>query len=179
MSFGISTFSQNSFGSAGTDHVVTLTTSLLLTGSVGTVTISGNANFTLPSNLLTGSLGTPTYSGTAAITLSGVEATTAISNAISVSGTASLTLSSVLLTSSIDAVYLEIINPNEYARERTIYIPYRESNIKSLNTISPISRTTVLSSRLNSQHNTVIVPKQNRTIVVPQRQHTITTKVAA
>ena len=120
--------------------------------------VVGNAEVTLSSlGLLSTAIGTVTTTGNANLTLSSVEGTVALGT-ITVIGDANINASGYAIQLSFGDVIVTAIRQDDYSKIRTVFVPYRQHNIRSINTIS----------------------NQNRTVIVPPRSHIVnTTKIAA
>ena len=178
MSFGALSFSEDSFSSGSLTIDLTLT-SVSATLSLGSILLEGNANVSIPSQVLNSSIGTVTPRGNANIVLSGLSTTLALGT-VSIEGLANVSLSGLSLTLSIgdtnvvgnavititgnamqlasSPVLVTFIPQDSYNKNRTVFVSYRQSGIRSTNTIAT----------------------QNRTVIVPPRNHVVkTTKIAA
>ena len=151
-----------------------------LTTEVGTITVVGNADVTLPSitatlafnepsvvgnaeitltslGLLSTAIGTVTTTGNANLTLPSLEVITTLGT-ISVVGDANITISGYSMQLSFEDVIITAIRQDDYSKIRTVFVPYRQHNIRSKNNIA----------------------NQNRTVIIPPRSRIVkTTKVAA
>lgn len=164
--------------------VIELSPFTILTTSFNTFeSVTGNAVVTLDSVQLTGTLNGSgiSFIGDGLVDLSSVSfPITTTFEPFTIVGNAILNLSSFVLASNTTTIKLvETVSANGYSRERTIYVPSRESNIKTKNIVNNYSRASYVSSRQNVIDTTVEIPKQNRTVIVPPRSHTITKRTAA
>ena len=116
--------------------------------------VIGNANIDAPDFSITSSLGTISIEGTANLTLPDFEATTFLGN-LSVIGTAIVSLSSVSMQSVVnDELILTVVSAEDYNKDRTVYVDFRDNFI----------------------NNVVSIEEEDRTIYIPEKRHDVMSK---
>tara|TARA_Y100001937_G_scaffold128771_1_gene207835 strand:+ start:22062 stop:22925 length:864 start_codon:yes stop_codon:yes gene_type:complete len=135
-------------------HDAGFVTFLLTTTFNPDITIRASANVELPSILLSGAVGEFQITGNATFTLSSVSANASVGQ-LQVVGNANLILPSFVTTTAIQNQYIIIIvNAEGYAKERTVYVDFKDNHIR----------------------NTVFIEEQNRTVLIPEKQHNVRSK---
>ena len=154
---------------------------LTLSNNLNAITTVGNANVTPSSNLLNLSLGTLSIEGTGNVVLPSLQLTSTF-NSPGVVGNAVVNIDGFLLqlSNQLNDAIVTTINQNDYAKDRTVFVPYRKHNLNSSNNVSSQQRIIVIPTRQHIVKSTNIVDDKNRTIIIPPRNHTVqTTKIAA
>ena len=159
MFFGVLTFGQGSFASAG-------------------VAAATNVETTLPTNVLT--LGTPSVSviGTAFNTLPSLELVTNTPSGITTTGTAVATLPTINTNGIVGTPYFIIFNADSYSRDRVVYVDFKDNYIKNVVTIEEQDRTVYIDKKPYLITTTINIPEQNRTVYIREKQHELQSKIA-
>ena len=123
--------------------------SFVATTQLGTLAgITGDANVTPSSVVLNGSIGTLTFQGDANLTITdSLVATTHIVPTLSVVGTATIALPSIVAQTSLGITLVTTISQDDYNKERTVIIPVRQHKVRSQNEVGQQLRTVIVPPR--------------------------------
>jgi len=153
----------------------------IVTTIIPFTSVVGNAVVLLDSVELVGSIGTLTFLGDANFTVPTVQGTTTLDNSFSVSGSAivdlvSMAIQSTLNSDVVNSIY--IYNYEDYSRERTVYVDYKDNYIRNSVWIEEQNRTVYVSDKLHLVSSAISVPEQNRTVYISEKQHNVQSRIA-
>ena len=151
----------------------------LSTGFTGPTEFTGTAVVTLPSISASMGISAVDISGGATFNITdSFEVTSAIST-VTIVGNALVELTGLSLTSTIDTnsgVY--VFNAEDYSRERTVYVDFKDNFISNNIFIAEQNRTIYITEKPHLVSSTVQIPEQNRIIYIREKQHELQSRVA-
>ena len=151
----------------------------LSVGFTGPTEFTGTAVVTLPS--------IPASMGITAVDISGsstfnitdsFELTSAIGT-VTIAGNALVELVGLSITSAIDTnTDVHIFNAEDYSRERTVYVDFKDNFISNTVFIQEQNRTVYITEKPHLVSTTIQISEQSRVIYIREKQHELQSRIA-